>query len=117
MSEQKIRVALLAIPEVAGSTLYGMYDVFASAGRDWQALVEKRAGEPRFAVSVVAAGGARTMTIANGVRIVPDAGFEQLPQVVCVPEVALPPDAVLTGRYVEEIDWIKRCHAAGALIA
>ncbi len=118
MSAEKTRVALLAIPEVAASTLYGMYDVFASAGRDWPLLVQGRAGEPILAPSVVAADGARTMTVANGVQIVPDAGLDQdPPDVVCVPEVALPPDAPLAGRYAVEIDWIKRCHASGALVA
>jgi transcriptional regulator GlxA family with amidase domain len=117
MPEQKIRVALLAVPEVSASTLYGMYDVFAAAGRDWQELVEGKAGEPLFAPSVVAVGGSHVMTIANGVQIVPDADIGQIPEVVCVPEVALLPDAELTGRYTAEIDWIRRCHGSGAIIA
>ncbi|WP_231613756.1 hypothetical protein [Halomonas sp. BC04] len=40
MSINKPTIALLAIPEVAASTLYGVYDVFAAAGRDWPALIE-----------------------------------------------------------------------------
>lgn len=117
MSDDKTRIALLAIPEVAASTLYGMYDVFASAGRDWAVLVEGRRGESLLAPTVVAVGGPQPMTIANGVRIVPDAGIEQVPAVVCVPEVALPPEAVLAGRYQAEKTWIRRCYEAGAIIA
>lgn len=117
MSTQIPAIALLAIPEVAASTLYGIHDVLSSAGRDWGVLVEGVAGEALLAPRVVAAGGAREMTVANGVRVVPDAGLEAVPHVICVPEVALPPDAVLRGRYDREIDWIRRCHAAGAIIA
>lgn len=34
-----LNVALLAVPEATGSTLYGMYDLFTSAGRDWALLI------------------------------------------------------------------------------
>ncbi|QTF93498.1 helix-turn-helix domain-containing protein [Halomonas sp. BM-2019] len=117
MSMQKPTIALLAIPEVAASTLYGVFDVFAAAGRDWPALIEGKPGEPLFVPQVVARTGSREMTIANGVRIVPDAGLDERPDVVCIPEIMLPPDAVLEGRYAAEIAWIKRCHDAGAILA
>lgn len=117
MSDEKIRVALLALPDASASTLYGMYDVFASAGRDWAFIVDGAPGEPLLAPRVVSRTGAREMSVANNVRIVPDAGFDGIPQVVCIPEVTLPPDAVLTGRFDPEIAWIKRCHGAGSIIA
>ncbi|MCE9665557.1 helix-turn-helix domain-containing protein [Halomonas sp. M5N1S17] len=117
MSMQKPTIALLAIPEVAASTLYGVYDVFAAAGRDWPALIEGKAGEPLFVPQVVARTGNRELTIANGVRIVPDAGLDWVPDVVCIPEIMLPPEAVLEGRYAEEVEWLKRCHANGTILA
>ena len=117
MSMHKPTIALLAIPEVAASTLYGIYDVFASAGRDWPALIEGKAGESLFMPRVVARSGTREMTVANGVRVVPDAGLDWVPDVVCIPEIALPPEAVIEGRYSEEVAWLKRCHAEGAILA
>jgi len=117
MDKENPRIALLAIPEVAASTLYGMYDLFASAGRDWSALVEGKNGESMLSPRVVAVNGAREMSIANGVRIVPEDGIDEVPEVVCVPEVAVAPDAVLTDCYRAEIDWIRRCHEAGAIVA
>ena len=117
MSDKEIRVALLAIPEVAASTLYGMYDVFAAAGRDWAYLIEGVPGRAPLVPTVVSSTGARDMTVANGVHVLPNAGLEEIPAVVCIPEVALPPHAVLKGRYDAEVDWIGRCHEAGALIA
>ncbi len=117
MADAKPTIALLAIPEVAASTLYGMYDVFASAGRDWAALVEGRAGESAIDAKVVARGGARPMRIANGVQIVPDNSIGDLPDVVCVPEIAVAPDADVSKSHRTEIDWIRRCYDAGAIIA
>lgn len=117
MTKEKINVALLAVPEVAASTLYGMYDVFASAERDWAYIVEGLVTESPLAPKVVARSGARDMVVANNVRIVPDAGLDAVPQVICIPEVALPPDAELSGRFDEEVAWIKRCHDAGSIIA
>ncbi len=89
MITQKPQIALLAIPEVAASTLYGMFDVFSSAGRDWAALVEGRDGASVLAPQVVARGGVRPLRIANGVQIVPDAGIDVVPEVICVPEMAV----------------------------
>ncbi|MCW8880898.1 MAG: helix-turn-helix domain-containing protein [Sedimenticola sp.] len=110
-------IALLAIPEVAASTLYGMYDLFASAGRDWAFLVEGRAEESLLKTQVVARTGTQPLTIANGVRIAPDADLSTVPQVVCIPEVAVPPDIDMSESHAEEIAWLRRCHAEGALIA
>ena len=117
MPAEKPQIALLAIPEVAASTLYGMYDVFASAGRDWASLVEGRAGESALAPQVVARNGARPMTIANGVQIMPDAGIDALPEVVCVPEIAVAPDARVSESHRAEIDWLRRCYDGGAIVA
>lgn len=117
MSIHKPTIALLAIPESAASTLYGVYDVFAAAGRDWPALIEGKAGEPLFVPQVVARTGPHEMTIANGVRIFPDAGLNWVPDVVCIPEIMLPPETLLVGRYADEIEWLKRCHAEGTILA
>lgn len=117
MITQKPQIALLAIPEVAASTLYGMFDVFSSAGRDWAALVEGRDGASVLAPQVVARGGARPLRIANGVQIVPDAGIDLVPEVICVPEMAVAPGANVTDSHRAEIDWLRRCYEAGTIVA
>jgi transcriptional regulator GlxA family with amidase domain len=117
MSVEKPKIALLAIPEVAASTLYGMFDVFASAGRDWASLVEGREGVSAIEPEVVAATGARRMKIANGVQIVPDAGLDAIPDVVCVPEIAVAPDARISDSHHVEIAWLRRCYEAGSIVA
>ncbi|UTW04147.1 helix-turn-helix domain-containing protein [Amphritea atlantica] len=117
MSHLKPRIALLAIPEVAASTLYGMNDVFASAGRDWAALVEGKKGESVLDPRVVSFRGPGPMTLTNGVRIVPDEDDGVVPDVVCVPEVAVAPGAVLTDSHRDEIAWLRRCYEGGAIVA
>jgi len=117
MSVSQPEVALLVVPEVAASTLYGIHDVLCSAGRDWATLIEGRPGRSMLQPRVLAASGAQTIRVANGVCVVPDGDLQCVPDVVCVPEVAVPPDAPLRERYSREIEWLKRCHAAGSIIA
>ena len=87
-SAQPVAVAILALPEVSASVVYGMFDLFMSAGRDWGLIVEGQPGESRFAPRVVTADGA-PLVVGNGVTIRPHASFEEgaLPRIVCVPEL------------------------------
>src|SRR5262245_60431850 len=86
------QVAIIALPEVGVSTVYGMYDMFMSAGRDWGLIVEGRPGEPVIRPRVVAASRA-PFAAGNGITIQPDATFDEVdrPDLVCVPELLVPP--------------------------
>ena len=120
MSETDTRptVALLAIPEVTASTLYGMYDLFAAAGRDWDFIVNGAPGAPRLRPVVVAARTQGFRAI-NGVWITPDRTLDDCHQaeVVCVPELFVAPGERLGDRYAAEIDWLRERYAAGATLA
>ena len=48
-----VRIAILAMPETSASVVYGMYDMFMSAGRDWGLIVEGAPGVAPFAPQVV----------------------------------------------------------------
>ncbi len=111
-------IAILALPEASASTVYGMYDLFKSAGRDWSYVVEGRAGAPALA-PVVVASTREPFALANGVRIVAERTFAECPApaIACVPELVVPPGAPLGGRFDAAIDWLRRCHAAGATLA
>lgn len=37
-----ITVAIVAFPETSASVVYGIYDLLASAGRDWGMIVDGR---------------------------------------------------------------------------
>ena len=111
MSSPRIKVDLLAVPEVSASALYGMHDVFAAAGRDWPTLIEKRPAQSPFEVRVVASDPG-PFRVANGVWLKPDATLGDPPDIVCIPEVAVDPASPLSGRFDAEIAWLQRCHAA-----
>ncbi|MCC7486463.1 MAG: helix-turn-helix domain-containing protein [Burkholderiales bacterium] len=113
-----VSVAVLTVPEVTASVVYGMHDLFLSAGRDWPCVVEGMPGTQRMQ-PVIVARHAGPLAVANGVVIHAAAPFASHPHpdVVCVPELFLPPVEPLAGRFVEEVDWLRRCHANGAVIA
>jgi transcriptional regulator GlxA family with amidase domain len=110
--------AVLAFPESAASGVYGMYDVFMSAGRDWGMIVDGKPGPALIRPYVVSAKHGPFIA-ANGVRITPDTTLEDAPtpEIVCVLELLVAPDESLEGRFSDEIVWLQRCYAAGATLA
>ena len=112
-----VRVALLAFPEVSASVLYGLHDILLSAGRDWSTIVSGHPGHSPMQ-PVVVSRFAEVFTAANGVRITPQLTLDECvaPDVICVPEVAIPPGQPLEG-FASEVAWLQRCHAHGATIA
>jgi transcriptional regulator GlxA family with amidase domain len=113
-----ISVVLLAMPSVTASTLFGIYDLFRSVGRDWQMVTTGRPGPGHCHVQIVAAEppGFRA---ANEVWIQPDCGLEAVTNVdiVWVPEVLVAPDEDPSGQFDAEIAFLRRCHQNGAIIA
>jgi transcriptional regulator GlxA family with amidase domain len=111
-------VAILAFPETTASVVYGMYDLFASAGRDWGFVVSGKPGPELMRPAVVAAAQA-PFEAANGVTLQPHAAFDQAGPVdiVCVPELAVPPGDDLGGRFTREIAWIRARYESGAIVA
>jgi transcriptional regulator GlxA family with amidase domain len=120
MSEERrpISVAILAFPEVTASVVYGLYDLFRSAGRDWGMIVEGQPG-PELVRPLVVSAQPGPFAAANGVRISPDCGLDErmTPDVVCIPEIFVAPEEPLAGRFTAEIAWLKRCYAAGSTLA
>jgi transcriptional regulator GlxA family with amidase domain len=117
-ADTRIHVAILAMPEVTASTLYGMLDLFAAVGRDWGFLVAGAPGPPKIAAQIVAREKAG-FRAANNVWILPDASIEECspPSIVCIPDFFVDPREPSTGGLAEEIAWLRQCHAAGATIA
>jgi len=113
-----VDVAILAMPETTASVIYGMYDLFRSAGRDWQWLTTGVPGESLIAPRVVSVDGV-PMRAGNGVTVVPDGDLESgpAPTVVCIPEVLLAPDEDLHQRFARPAAWVRACHDRGAIVA
>lgn len=118
LAGRPLDVALLAVPEVTASALFGMLDLFASAGRDWSFLLSGAPGEQRMRPYVVAAEQA-AFAAANGVWVRPDSGLADAPtpDIVCVPDFFVVPGEPLGNRFNSEVAWLRACHANGATMA
>jgi transcriptional regulator GlxA family with amidase domain len=109
--------AIVAIPETAGSALYGMVDVLGAAGNAWEELVGDPAGrrliEPR-----IVGPSAEPFRCGNGIPVSPDLALTDDPRcdIVIVPEIWLAPDDDMADRYPELKDWVRRRYRAGAAV-
>ncbi|TDQ08926.1 hypothetical protein [Phyllobacterium brassicacearum] len=117
-SNSRINVAILAVPEVTASALYGMFDLFSSPGRDWSFIVTGEAGEQRMYPYIVA----RTkdgFPAANGIWVKPDYDFKSCPKpdIVCIPDFFVNPGESVTGMYDPEAQWLNQSHEGGAMMA
>lgn len=112
-----IEAVLVALPETAGSALYGLLDVLLAAGNLWQTLVRSDGGATPFRVRIVS-NAAEPFRCGNGIPVAPDFSLASdcAPDIVIVPELWLGPDESLTGRYPALIDWLKRQHSRGATL-
>jgi transcriptional regulator GlxA family with amidase domain len=113
-----VSVAILAFPETTASAVYGMYDLFMAAGRDWGIIVDGHPG-PGLMRPLVVSTQAGAFAAANDVWITPHATLEQCPtpDVVCVPELMIAPGEPLETRFTEEVAWLAQRYAAGAMLA
>lgn len=115
---EPVKVAIVAVPEVTASTLYGMFDLFSSPGRDYQFITRGVAGEQRMKPFIVARQ-TESFAAANGIRIMPDHSFDSAPQpdIVCIPDFFVNPGDSVAGQYGPEAQWLKTVHAQGAVLA
>lgn len=110
-----VEVLLVAVPETAGSALYGMLDVLSAAGNVWQTLVREEAGRKLFRPRIVSESD-RPFTCGNGIPVHPDCSISDKPSadLIILPEMWLGPDESITGRHPDLIEWLRYQHSAGA---
>jgi len=112
------RIALLAAPEATASSLFGLYDVLGSVGLIWPDMTAAEPGEASLDVFVVAAT-AEPFRCSGGVLVEPRAGLDDVEavDVVIVGDIYTPSDLPLGARFAAEIEWLRRMHAGGAVLA
>ncbi len=117
-NNKTVSIAILAFPQTVPSMVYGLYDLFMCAGRDWGFLTEGEAG-PGLIQPVVVASQAQAFNTANGVSLQPQATIFDLPlpDIICVPELSIPPGEPLRGKFSAEMDWLRNSYAQGCTIA
>ena len=115
--DRPIDVLIVAIPETAGSALYGMVDVLSATGTLWPTLLRSSDGNPCFRVRIISPDGA-LFSCGNRIPVNPDCAVADDPfaAVVILPELWLGPDDTLAGRHSQLIAWIRRSHQRGATI-
>ena len=114
----QLTVAILAVPESTASTLYGMFEILESAGRDWNILAHGRPGQSRIRPLIVSADG-RRFRAANGLWVEPTGSLADCPapDIVAVPDLSVAPTDDVTGRYPVEAAWLRDRYAEGAVLA
>uniref|UniRef100_B8HZN5 Transcriptional regulator, AraC family n=1 Tax=Cyanothece sp. (strain PCC 7425 / ATCC 29141) TaxID=395961 RepID=B8HZN5_CYAP4 len=112
-----IDVAIVAVPETAGSALYGMVDVLLAAGNLWQTLVRSEETARLFRVRILSVRR-DPFVCGNGIPVRPDLSVRDsyTPEIVILPELWLGPDEDMQGRYPDLMKWICQQHAKGAFI-
>jgi transcriptional regulator GlxA family with amidase domain len=112
-----INAAIVAVPETAGSALYGMVDVLNAAGNLWQTLARTDTPRTPFRVRIVSPLP-RAFRCGNGIPVDPVATISPAlrPDIVILPELWLGPDEDVEGRYPPLLRWIRARYEAGACI-
>lgn len=107
-------VLIVAVPETAGSALYGMVDVLSAAGNIWQTLVRTEPPKTLFRVHIIAPSR-EAFTCGHGIPVVPECSVADDPSagILILPELWLGPDEDIKGRYSELMTWIRRKYREG----
>jgi transcriptional regulator GlxA family with amidase domain len=112
-----VEVLIVAVPETAGSALYGMLDVLLAAGNIWQTLVREEPVPALFRVRIVAPT-LEPFTCGNRIPVTPDCAVADNPMssIIILPELWFGPDEDIRGRYPDIMEWIRGRYKKGAHI-
>lgn len=110
-----LETVIVAVPETAGSALYGMVDVLSATSHVWQTLMRTEPVAAPFRVRVVSPRR-EGFRCGYGVPVEPDASIDDVERadIVILPELWLGPDEHLKGRHQALVEWIRTCYASGA---
>jgi transcriptional regulator GlxA family with amidase domain len=116
-AQSPTQALIVAIPETAGSALYGMIDVLLAAGNLWQTLVRSDTLAAPFRVRIVSTAR-RPFLCGNRIPVRPDVAIQDDPRadIVIVPEIWVGPDEDFAGRHPALVAWLRRKHAEGATL-
>jgi len=116
-ANEPVEVLIVAVPETAGSALYGMLDVLLAAGNIWQTLVREDREKTLFRVRIVAATK-KPFTCGNGIPVRPNCSINDNHDaaIVILPEIWLGPDEDIHDRHTALTEWIRQKYIDGASI-
>lgn len=116
-NKSPVEVLIVAVPETAGSALYGMVDVLQTAGNIWQTLVRTESKQALFQVRIVSSSR-EAFTCGNRIPVMPDFSVADNPKanILILPELWLGPDDDIHERYPDLTEWIRRKYKEGATL-
>lgn len=112
-----IEALILALPETAGSALYGMVDVLAATGTLWRELSGDAPGQ-RLIEPRIVSNARGPFRCGNGIPVNPDLAFEDAPtpEILILPELWLAPTDAMQDRYDDLKCWIRESYQRGCII-
>jgi transcriptional regulator GlxA family with amidase domain len=115
--QKPLDAVIVAVPETAGSALYGMLDVLSSAGNIWQTLSRSGSGQNPIQPRIVSTSS-KPFRCGNSIPVHPDGsiGGTNHADIVILPELWLGPDEEFKGRYPALMDWIRMLYDRGSYI-
>lgn len=113
-----LKVDLLVPPHASSSTIFGMFDVLSSVGRDWEMLTGDGKPEPAVRVRLVSETSDE-QTAGNGIIVRPHLSVSRADDadIILVPDIMLMPNESIKGKLPALMAWINECYARGAVVA
>ena len=117
MAATTVEALIVALPESAGSAIYGLVDVFASTGTLWRELVGDEPGRRLIRPKIVSLSR-DPFQCGNGIPVSPELTIEEKSHadIIVVPELWLAPDDDLEDRYPDLKEWLRQRYRAGNTI-
>jgi len=111
----KIRVSIVAAPDIEPSVAIGVHDALWAVGTLWNRVMGETEA-PRFAPEIVAAG-LGTLTTSTGVKIQPHRRFSDdiRTDIIFIPSLLIRSGAQFGRENPDLLDWVKRAYAAGRM--
>jgi len=112
-----VEALIVALPESAGSAIYGLVDVFASTGTLWREFVGDEPGRRLIRPRIVSLSR-NPFHCGNGIPVNPELTIDEKSNadIIVVSELWLAPDDDLRQRYPELKEWLRQRHRAGNTI-
>ena len=112
-----VEANIVALPETAGSALYGLVDVLAATGTLWRELVDGDPGHRLIRPRIVSLSRA-PFRCGNGIPVSPDLCIDEASEadIIILPQLWLAPSDDMRERYRELKDWVLQHYRSGGMI-
>jgi len=110
-------VCLLASKDTSAGLLYGLYDVLVNVGPDFEELLGGVVDDSMLDVRIVARSH-HSFVCLSGIEVQPHASIDDIERadVVVVCDMYTPVNESPLGKFLPEIQWIKRMYARESLL-